>query len=96
MMLFCMKTFSFYLFLFLHLDAETSAMSTVRARSSSQGSLHSLEDLNDKENSLRGKEIRQDNKNRLSFKLVKQMKVPHLYILAINIAICHFIYRHFV
>ena len=54
-------------------EAETPASSLgVRARSSSQGSLHSLDDLNDKEN--RGKEILQD-KNRRSFKLVKQMKV---------------------
>jgi|688.fasta_scaffold1492617_1 hypothetical protein len=43
------------------------------ARSSSQGSLYSLDDLNDKEN--RGKEVRNDNKNRLSFKLVNKMKV---------------------
>jgi hypothetical protein len=52
------------------------AVAITPARSSSQGSLHSLDDLNDKENNLRGKEARQDNKNRLSFKLVKQqMKV---------------------
>ena len=50
-------------------EVESSVASTVRTRSSSQGSLHSLE------NSLRGKELRQENKNRLSLKLVKQMKV---------------------
>ena len=56
-------------------EVESSVASTVRTRSSSQGSLHSLDDLHDKENSLRGKELRQENKNRLSLKLVKQMKV---------------------
>ena len=66
-------------------DAEvthSSSGGSPRHRSSSQGSLYSLDDSsNDKENNLRGGSkdsttaARQDNKNRLSFKLVRQMKV---------------------
>ena len=66
-------------------ELEPVLSSSTPARSSSQGSLFSLDDSNDKENSLRGREsltsipnnaaIRQENKNRLSFKLVRQMKV---------------------
>ena len=76
-------------------ELEPVSSSSPPARSSSQGSLFSLDDSNDKENSLRGREslsgsipnnmtgsipnnnaaIRQENKNRLSFKLVRQMKV---------------------
>jgi hypothetical protein len=69
-------------------DAEitpSSSGGSPRHRSSSQGSLYSLDDLsNDKENNLRGgskdstSAARQDNKNRLSFKLVRQMKVPNI------------------